>query len=60
MEDPEIYAKDKVRFEMMRRLGYFVTESSEHMAEYVPTTLVSFGPHPRRFSDGPLQASSTC
>ncbi|MGH2367060.1 MAG: alpha-glucosidase/alpha-galactosidase [Chloroflexota bacterium] len=27
---------DRVRFEMMRRLGYFVTESSEHMAEYVP------------------------
>jgi alpha-galactosidase len=36
MEDPEVFAKDKVRFEMMRRLGYFVTESSEHMAEYVP------------------------
>jgi len=36
MEDPEIFAKDKVRFEMLRRLGYFVTESSEHMAEYVP------------------------
>ncbi|MCG8511717.1 MAG: alpha-glucosidase/alpha-galactosidase [Rhodospirillales bacterium] len=25
-----------VRFEMMKRLGYFVTESSEHFAEYVP------------------------
>ncbi len=25
-----------VRYEMMRRLGYFVTESSEHFAEYVP------------------------
>ncbi|WPJ96456.1 alpha-glucosidase/alpha-galactosidase [Coraliomargarita algicola] len=25
-----------VRYEMMRRLGYFVTESSEHQAEYVP------------------------
>jgi alpha-galactosidase len=36
MQDPTIFAKDKVRFEMMRRLGYFVTESSEHMAEYVP------------------------
>ena len=36
MQDPAIYARDKVRFEMMRRLGYFVTESSEHMAEYVP------------------------
>jgi len=33
---PDVYAKDKVRFEMMRRTGYFVTESSEHMAEYVP------------------------
>jgi alpha-galactosidase len=25
-----------VRFEMLRRLGYFVTESSEHFSEYVP------------------------
>jgi alpha-galactosidase len=25
-----------VRYEMMKRLGYFVTESSEHFAEYVP------------------------
>ncbi|MCL4515450.1 MAG: alpha-glucosidase/alpha-galactosidase [Firmicutes bacterium] len=36
MEDPAIFGRDKVRFEMMKRLGYFVTESSEHMAEYVP------------------------
>ncbi|MEL6982486.1 MAG: alpha-glucosidase/alpha-galactosidase [Actinomycetota bacterium] len=27
---------DAVRYEMYRRLGYFVTESSEHFAEYVP------------------------
>ncbi len=27
---------DAVRFEIFRRLGYFVTESSEHFAEYVP------------------------
>ena len=27
---------DRVRYEMFRRLGYFVTESSEHFAEYVP------------------------
>ena len=36
MDDPEVYAKDKVRFELMRRFGYFVTESSEHNAEYTP------------------------
>ncbi|WP_053362787.1 alpha-glucosidase/alpha-galactosidase [Bacillus sp. FJAT-27251] len=36
MEKPEIFKKDKVRFEMMRRLNYFVTESSEHMSEYTP------------------------
>ena len=36
LEKPEIYNDNKVRFEMLRRLGYFVTESSEHMAEYVP------------------------
>ena len=27
---------NKVRYEMMTRLGLFVTESSEHFAEYVP------------------------
>ncbi len=27
---------NKVRYEMMTRLGYFVTESSEHFAEYTP------------------------
>lgn len=27
---------NKVRYEMLKRLGYFVTESSEHFAEYTP------------------------
>ena len=27
---------NKVRYEVLRRTGYFVTESSEHFAEYVP------------------------
>jgi len=35
LEDPE-RRSELVRFEMMRRLGYFVTESSEHQSEYVP------------------------
>jgi alpha-galactosidase len=29
-------AFERVRFEMLRRLGFFVTESSEHFSEYVP------------------------
>ena len=36
MEDPDVYKKDKVRFELMRRFGFYVTESSEHNAEYLP------------------------
>ena len=36
MKNAEIYKKDPVRFEVMRLFGYFVSESSEHMAEYVP------------------------
>ncbi len=32
-EEPEW---NKVRYEILRRTGYFVTESSEHFAEYVP------------------------
>jgi alpha-galactosidase len=35
-EKKEIYEKDKVRFEMMKYLGYFITESSHHLGEYVP------------------------
>ncbi len=33
---PDVYARDRVRFELMERLGVFVSESSEHNAEYVP------------------------
>ena len=36
LEDPETFAKDPVRWEVMRHFGYFVTESSTHMSEYVP------------------------
>jgi alpha-galactosidase len=36
MDNPEIFAKDRVRFEIMRHFDYFVTESTHHMSEYVP------------------------
>ncbi|MCA1808217.1 MAG: alpha-galactosidase [Kiritimatiellia bacterium] len=36
MENPEIFATNPIRFEIMREFGYFVTESSQHMSEYVP------------------------
>ena len=36
MEDRDIYGKDKVRFEIMRHFGYFVSESSGHSSEYMP------------------------
>ena len=36
MQKPEIWETNPVRFEVMKRLGYFVSESSEHFAEYVP------------------------
>lgn len=36
MADPENFDKEKVRFEIMKHFGYFVTESSRHMSEYVP------------------------
>jgi len=35
-DSAQLRIHDAVRFEMFRRLGYFVTESSEHFAEYVP------------------------
>ena len=33
---PEVYEQDPIRFEVMLRLGAFVTESSGHFSEYVP------------------------
>ena len=35
-ENKELYEEDPVRFEIMFHFGYFVTESSGHMSEYVP------------------------
>jgi alpha-galactosidase len=34
--DGPIPDTNRVRYEMLQRLGYFVTESSEHFAEYTP------------------------
>ncbi len=36
MQDPEVFASDTVRFEILRHFGYFVTESTRHMSEYTP------------------------
>jgi alpha-galactosidase len=35
---------NKVRYEVMTHLGYFVTESSEHFAEYVPWFIKTYRP----------------
>jgi len=35
-EDGSFPPANAVRYEMLRRTGYFLTESSEHFAEYVP------------------------
>lgn len=35
-ERPEYYANEKVRGEVLRNYGYFMTESSGHLSEYVP------------------------
>jgi len=47
MNKPDVYDTNGVRFELMRRLGYFVTESSEHNAEYS----AHFIPHGREYVD---------
>ncbi len=36
MERPEFYANEKVRGEVMRHFGYFMTESTGHLSEYLP------------------------
>ena len=35
-EDPDIYQRRAVQFELLKHLGYFTTESSRHCAEYLP------------------------
>ena len=35
-QDPEIYRQNPVRFDLMRAFGYYTTESSGHVSEYVP------------------------
>lgn len=35
-EKPEYYANEKVRGEVMRHYGYFMTESTGHLSEYLP------------------------
>jgi alpha-galactosidase len=36
IERPEYYLPEKVRCETMRHFGYFMTESSGHLSDYVP------------------------
>lgn len=36
MEEGRVPDWNRVRYDMFKRLGYFVTESSEHFSEYVP------------------------
>lgn len=36
MEKPEYFKNEKVRGELMRHCGYFMTESSGHLSEYLP------------------------
>lgn len=35
-EKPEYYANEKVRGEVFRQFGYFMTESTGHLSEYLP------------------------
>lgn len=35
-EDPAFYVNEKVRGEVFRHFGYFMTESTGHLSEYVP------------------------
>jgi alpha-galactosidase len=35
-ENPAYYANEKVRGEVMRQFGYFMTESTGHLSEYLP------------------------
>ncbi len=36
IDEKRVPAENQVRYDIFKRLGYFVTESSEHFSEYVP------------------------
>jgi alpha-galactosidase len=36
LDEDRVPEHNRVRYELLRHFGYFVTESSEHLAEYVP------------------------
>jgi alpha-galactosidase len=36
VEEPQYYANEKVRCEVLRHFGYFMTESTGHLSEYLP------------------------
>lgn len=44
VEEGRVPDENRVRYDLFTRLGYFVTESSEHLAEYVPWYLKSTRP----------------
>ena len=44
LDEGRVPATNRVRYEMLLRLGYFVTESSEHFSEYVPWFIKSGAP----------------
>ncbi len=57
-EKPEYYVNEKVRGEVMRQFGYFMTESTGHLSEYVPW----FRSHERslkRYCDQPAFGGET-
>jgi alpha-galactosidase len=35
-DEPELVGSEKLRFDMMKATGYFMTESSGHLSEYIP------------------------
>lgn len=36
LADPELSKTEKVRIDMLKRFGYYSTESNDHLSEYVP------------------------
>ena len=54
-EKPEIWNQERVRGEVFKRLGYFVSESSEHFSEYVPWFIKNAHPELIKRYDIPIR-----
>ena len=59
LEKPEYYINEKVRGEVARHFGYFMTESSGHLSDYLPWFRKNTRRPSRHIATSPVLAGET-